>query len=98
MQFFVMFKTTAAAASMFLRSWQLLLDLPSHSDELGLTPLIRAASGGDVAMVRMLLHDGADAGKRCKLGDDHVSAKDVAQSNTEIVKLLDDAIASKAAR
>lgn len=69
-------KTTAAASSTFLPSWRPLLDRPSHSDEVGLTPLIRAASGGDEEIVRMLLEHGADPSKTCLLGDCRVSAKE----------------------
>jgi len=78
-----------------LSSWRPLLDRPSHSSDMGLTPLIRAASGGDAAIVRMLLENGADANRTCKLGDGQVSAKDMAQDNEEINGLLDEAIAKK---
>jgi len=43
----------------------------------------------------MLLQKGADACRTCKLGDGQVSAKDMAQGNEEINRLLDEAIAKK---
>ncbi len=43
----------------------------------------------------MLLQKGADACRTCKLGDGQVSAKDMAQGNVEINRLLDEAIAKK---
>ena len=54
-----------------------------------------AASGANEAIVRMLLQNGADACRTCKLGDWQVSAKNMAQGNEEINRLLDEAIAKK---